>query len=392
VPGCVLALRLAATMGGQWYRKCWDRSSWRDEDSPRVYRGKHDNRGSYRDDYQPGKSSGQGSKQNKHLQYLVCGSCDQWCFDWRAQKNAYRCICGEMFEGCGGGKKGDGTWPSEVAPSPPKDDPPVTLGMLEYFQEVIRTVQSNSTSGEYSALHESAMLWVASAAKKASEVEAAGQTVRSPTLHEALKEEKRATAQRAILARKGEQHSNKIRELDKLLAAERDALAKVQEDEAAAELQLDEARKKIIEAQNSIKFIESGEAGSIAMEIDLEEAKALSEIDSLQKEVEEAGRAHRAAMELVEQKKAVALQSCHEMQGKRKKMEADVQARIDAEKAASEASLLSAEAEEETKAAALSRAAEELAAATAAPVPGAAAGGVAAARAGVSLKKKGSKG
>eukprot|EP00972_Heterocapsa_arctica_P040675 5995488-Heterocapsa_arctica.AAC.1 len=70
------------------------------------------------------------------------------------------------------------------------------------------------------------MRWVESAARKATEVEAAGLSVRSPTLHEALKEEKRATAQRAILARRGEQHSNQIRELDKLLASERDALAK----------------------------------------------------------------------------------------------------------------------------------------------------------------------
>eukprot|EP00972_Heterocapsa_arctica_P051316 7548053-Heterocapsa_arctica.AAC.1 len=103
------------------------------------------------------------------------------------------------------------------------------------------------------------------------------------------------------------------------------------------------------------------------MEIDLEEAKAISEVEALQKQVEEAGRAHRAAMELVEQKKAVALQYCQEMQAKRKKVDADVQARLDAERAASASSLLSAEAEENAKAASLAKAAEELAAATATP-------------------------
>jgi hypothetical protein len=230
---------------------------------------------------------------------------------------------------------------------------PLNLGMLDYFQTLVQQAQAGATDGAQAALHLSALQWIESTA--ATTASAAAEEHKSPTLGEALKERKKAEAQRAGLARKNEQHSNKIRELNRHLASENDALAKVVEEQASAEILFLEAEARVLLAQGLTKDQQAAE-----MELDSDEAKVESDILSLQTRIVAAERAHKAATDDMERQQAAAMQIQSDLLGKRKKVDADVQARIDAAKVVDQANLQAAEVEQAAKAASLLQARQQL--------------------------------
>ena len=315
-------------MGGQWYRRDqgWDWGG-----------GARGWSGSGQDYYHGKKAAGKP--------YLVCKECSCWCFEWRAKRNAYKCICGEDFElpmakaavakptasGSSAGADKDKECPEEN-----EGAPTVTFAMLEYFHKVIGAIKAGGGSTE-AELHASALAWVESAARKARQMESEQQ--RSPSLQEALKEEKKATTARAVLARRVEQHTNKIKELERLLAAERDSLGKAQAEEEGAQAQLEVARGRVHKAQEAIRTIEDEvlQSEAVKMDLDMQEGKATAELTKLQEQIDQASRAHQMLVDEVEKRKAAIQKDVEGIATKRTRYSAAQQAKADAAKAAAEA-------------------------------------------------------
>ena len=278
----------------------------------------------------------------------MCTSCEGWCFEWRAKRNAFKCECGQDFHlppaakaaaaraaaakaaavGSSVGAQKDKEEQAEDDEAPAT----FTFDMLEYFAKVIKAAQAGGSSPVEADLHASAMAWVESAARKAQAAQT--ELEKCPSLQEALREEKKATAARAVLARRVEQHTNKIKEHEKILATERDSLAKAQTEEEEAQAHLEQARARVHQAQEAIKFIEDQ---VVEENLGTDEGKAAVELAKMQEQIDQSDRAHQMLVDEVEKRKASLQKDIEGMAAKKTRFSAAAKAKADAKEAAAAA-------------------------------------------------------
>ena len=315
----------------------------------RFHRGQSwDWGGGARGGYWSGDDDWYRTRQQTGKPYLVCKGCEGWCFEWRAKRNAFKCVCGEDFHlspaataaaakaaAAKATTMGTSTGADKDDEEKAEDDKgpaTFTFAMLEYFAKVIKAAQDKGGSVVENDLHASAMAWVENAATRAKAAQA--ELEKCPSLQEALKEEKKATAARAVLARRVQQHTNKIKEHEKLLAMEKDSLAKARTEEEEAQAHLEQARGKVRQAQEAIKRIEDQ---ALDEDMGADEDKAANEIAKMQEQIDQSDKARQMLVDEVEKRKASLQKDIEGLAAKRTRFSAAAKAKADAKEAASAA-------------------------------------------------------
>ena len=205
---------------------------WKDYGAPK-------NGSNYAAGYGGSKSWKNPSQDAKNNPYLVCSSCDRWCYTNLAKKNDYKCKCGEAFA-C---DEADGTTrtpptraalggsqaAAEAGGNKPKAKTEATAeaerdlltplaGLLETLRQ---QVPASAMAEEMQAQMQQLFKWTA----KAEAEKQAKNAKMQPTLAQALTARQRCTSIHASKTKQVEKHKIRIAELETEMAKAKDLLA-----------------------------------------------------------------------------------------------------------------------------------------------------------------------